>query len=216
MSRTLRLVFKTSTDISKWRWLLLGRKIHALVHYRCVSLRRKRWFVSKRYFVLGIYDASGSEQFIGMAGEAAYSGIAIGLYELTAPFLLILLGWVFAPLYAHCQIRTTPEYMEMRFNRLCRFISFQNVPKTIFRTIFVCLLIATHIFSTIAATLSAGAIVLEVVAGWSIWQSAPMIVIFTAIYTISGGLKAKPHPLVLSIFFSRPSCSLTLSKPSFC
>ena len=55
-----------------------------------------------------------------MAGTAAESGIAVGIYELSAPYLLILLGWVFAPLYVKMNIRTTPEYLEMRFNKYLR------------------------------------------------------------------------------------------------
>ena len=56
-----------------------------------------------------------------MAGTAAKSGIAVAMYELSAPYLLLLLGWIFAPLYIHCNIRTTPEYLEQRFNKICRY-----------------------------------------------------------------------------------------------
>eukprot|EP00210_Caulerpa_lentillifera_P005350 g5112.t1 len=131
------------------------------------------WIISASLFAANI----GSEQFIGMAGTAADSGIAVGIYELSAPYLLIVLGWVFAPLYMKWQLQTTPEYLEKRYNKYCRLV-------------FVSVLILTHILSGISATLYAGSVLLEVVTGLNIYQSAPIIVGLTALYTITGGLKA--------------------------
>ena len=65
------------------------------------------------------------------------------------------------------------------------------------RLVFVCVLILTHILATISATLYAGAVVLEVVTGFTIWQSTPLIVLLTALYTITGGLKATTADFLL-------------------
>ncbi|MFZ1080490.1 MAG: symporter, partial [Candidatus Kryptoniota bacterium] len=40
-----------------------------------------------------------SEHFIGLAGAGATRGLAVGQFELMAIFVLILLGWVIAPIY---------------------------------------------------------------------------------------------------------------------
>ena len=36
---------------------------------------------------------------LGLAGSGAASGIAIATYEMNAIFILMLLGWVFVPVY---------------------------------------------------------------------------------------------------------------------
>jgi len=59
--------------------------------------------------------------------------------------------------------------------------------------VFVSVLILTHVLSTISATLYAGSVLLEVITGLTIWQSAPIIVTLTALYTISGGLKVDSY-----------------------
>ena len=57
----------------------------------------------------------GSEHFIGLAGSAASDGFAIAAYELNAIFVLMLLGWLFVPVYHASGVYTMPEYMRKRF-----------------------------------------------------------------------------------------------------
>lgn len=47
----------------------------------------------------------GTSLFIGLSGSAANSGIAVAGFELNAVFVLMLLGWVFVPVYIRYQIR---------------------------------------------------------------------------------------------------------------
>lgn len=63
----------------------------------------------------------GTEHFVGQTGVAASKGLTVGLYEWTAAYLILLLGWIFAPVYLRCQLITIPEYLEKRFNKHCRF-----------------------------------------------------------------------------------------------
>nr|XP_006822359.1 PREDICTED: sodium/glucose cotransporter 4-like [Saccoglossus kowalevskii] len=53
------------------------------------------WPVGASLFASNI----GSEHFIGLAGTGAASGVAVGAYEFNAMFLLLMLGWVFLPVY---------------------------------------------------------------------------------------------------------------------
>ncbi|KAJ7376718.1 Sodium/glucose cotransporter 4 [Desmophyllum pertusum] len=46
----------------------------------------------------------GSEHFIGLAGSGAATGIGVGSYEWQAPFILLLLGWVFVPIYLKSRV----------------------------------------------------------------------------------------------------------------
>jgi uncharacterized sodium:solute symporter family permease YidK len=41
----------------------------------------------------------GSGHFIGLAGSGAASGIGTATFELSALLVLIILGWVFLPVY---------------------------------------------------------------------------------------------------------------------
>lgn len=41
----------------------------------------------------------GSEHFVGLSGSGATGGIGIGVFEFTAMFIILLLGWFFMPVY---------------------------------------------------------------------------------------------------------------------
>lgn len=136
--------------------------------------RNMPWFIcAASLFASNI----GTEHFVGLAGAGASGGIAVGLYEWTASYQLLMLGWIFAPVYLRCQLTTIPEFLEARYNKYCRFL-------------FVMITMLAYITSKISASLYAGALVLEVVAGVTLWQAIPVIIIATALYTMAGGLTA--------------------------
>ena len=45
---------------------------------------------------------------------------AFGFSEWTAAYLLLVLGWIFAPVFLGAKLQTIPEYLERRFNKHCR------------------------------------------------------------------------------------------------
>lgn len=57
----------------------------------------------------------GSAHFKGLAGSAAAEGIGMVIFELSAVFFLLLLGWYFAPVYISSDVLTMPEYCFKRF-----------------------------------------------------------------------------------------------------
>ena len=58
--------------------------------------RSMRWpSVGLSLFVSNI----GSEHMLGLAGSAAKGGIAVGWYEWSAGIHILVLGWLFAPVY---------------------------------------------------------------------------------------------------------------------
>jgi SSS family solute:Na+ symporter len=118
-----------------------------------------------------------SEHFIGLAGSGASSGLAVGHFEWMACFIVLILGWVFAPFYLKAGVFTMPEFLERRFNKSSR-IYLTTVS------------IVAYIMTKISVTLFAGGLLLHQILGWNMITSAIVMVIITGIYTIAGGLSA--------------------------
>eukprot|EP01084_Bolivina_argentea_P206717 352852_1 len=119
----------------------------------------------------------GAEHFVGMAGTAAQSGIAISTYEWTAPPLIWLLGYFVCYIYIPSNIITTPQYLQNRYNKKIRII-----------VAIVTLLL--FVLKTIATTIYSGCVILNQVLGWDIYTSSILLIIVTGIYVILGGLRA--------------------------
>jgi SSS family solute:Na+ symporter len=119
----------------------------------------------------------GSEHFIGLAGSGASTGLAVGAYEWSASFCLLLLGWLFVPHYLRSKVYTMPEFLERRFGPGCRW----------YLTI---VSIFAYVFTKISVALFAGGILINQVFGWDYFTAAIALVLVTGVYTIAGGLAA--------------------------
>ena len=65
---------------------------------------------------------------IGLASSGFSDGMVVGNFEWLAPFMLILLGLVFAPFYFRTKVATLPEYLEGRYGPGSRtFLAFMAV-----------------------------------------------------------------------------------------
>ncbi|MEP7270764.1 MAG: sodium:solute symporter [Acidobacteriota bacterium] len=126
----------------------------------------------------------GSEHFIGLAGAGAASGMAVGHFEWLASFMVLMLGWVFVPFYLRSNVYTMPEFLERRYNSACR-------------AYLASISLIAYIFTKISVAIFAGALVLKVVLGLSMWQSTLALVIASGVYTIAGGLAAVIYTEVL-------------------
>ncbi len=161
----------------------------------------KEYFLANRnlgWFAVGISLFAtniSSEHFIGLAGSGAMRGLAVGQFELIAIFLLILLGWVIAPIYKKLGIFTTPEFLELRFDAASR-------------RFFSGLSIFTYLITKILVTLFAGGILFNRILGWSIFSSASAIVLITGIYTLVGGFSAVVRTQVFQGIFLFVSASV--------
>jgi solute:Na+ symporter, SSS family len=131
------------------------------------------FFIGASLFVSNI----STEHFIGLSGTGASSGLAVGHFEWLACLILLILGWVFVPFYLRSNVFTMPEFLERRFNRNCAVY-------------LAAISIIAYIFTKISVQLYAASVVLERVAGWSLWKTAVVLVIATGIYTVAGGLAA--------------------------
>nr|AKN21417.1 slc5a-2 [Schmidtea mediterranea] len=120
----------------------------------------------------------GSGHFIGLAGSGASSGIAIAVFELNAIFILLILGWIFLPVYISTGIFTMPEYLKKRFG---------GVRIRIYLAVIALLL---YIFTKISADLYAGAIFIEQSVQLPLYPSVIILLLFAAVFNILGGLTA--------------------------
>ncbi|XP_019621023.1 PREDICTED: sodium/glucose cotransporter 4-like [Branchiostoma belcheri] len=120
----------------------------------------------------------GSEHFVGLAGTGAAAGIAVGQYEWNSLFIVLLLGWVFVPIYISAGVYTMPEYLTRRFGG-------QRL-----RTYLATLSLFLYIFTKISVNMYAGAVFVQQALDWDQYLSIIVLLAVTAVYTILGGLKA--------------------------
>ena len=118
-----------------------------------------------------------AEHVIGLAGDGYRVGMVTGGFEWMAAWCLIILASLFAPLYLRSRIYTIPEFLERRFGWGLRAFLSGN-------------LLVMNVLTKNAIDLWAGSLLLVLLFGWN--QMAVMIClsIFTALYTMKGGLRA--------------------------
>src|SRR5215470_14903834 len=152
------------------------------------------FFIGASLFVSNI----STEHFIGLSGTGASSGLAVGHFEWLACLILLILGWVFVPFYLRSNVFTMPQFLERRFNRQCA-VYLAGIS------------IIAYILTKISVQLYAASVVLERVAGWSLWKTAVVLVIATGIYTVAGGLAAVIYTdTVQTLILITGACALTI------
>nr|XP_058892641.1 sodium/glucose cotransporter 2 isoform X2 [Kogia breviceps] len=120
------------------------------------------WPVGASLFASNI----GSGHFVGLAGTGAASGLAVAGFEWNALFVVLLLGWLFVPVYLTAGVITMPQYLRKRFGgrRIRLYLSVLSL--------------FLYIFTKISAL------------GWNIYASVIALLVITMIYTVTGGLAA--------------------------
>ncbi|TYZ66356.1 hypothetical protein PybrP1_006953 [[Pythium] brassicae (nom. inval.)] len=147
------------------------------------SDRVRNFFLADRgmkwYFVGGALFASniGAEHFIGMSGDGARRGMAVAMYEWYAAILILLLGWVFAPIYRRAGVYTTPEFLAYRYSASCRH----------YLSVITCIM---YVLTKMSASIYGGAVVMHATLGWNMYLSAGLCIALSTIYTVAGGLRA--------------------------
>ncbi|XP_065933237.1 sodium/mannose cotransporter SLC5A10 [Magallana gigas] len=137
--------------------------------------RSMQWFpIGASLFASNI----GAEHFIGLAGSGASSGIAVVAFEWGAVFCLLMLGWVYLPVYLTSEVYTIPEFLKRRFGgkRLRIYHSL--------------ILQLSYIVTKISVDVYAGAVFIQQAVGWNTYLSIFVLLAVTAAYTILGGLAA--------------------------
>ena len=124
-----------------------------------------------------------TEHFVGMAGQGAGSaGMAIASYEWLAAITLVIVAFLFLPMFLRSGIYTIPEYLEYRYSSTAR-------------TIMAFYMMVIYVGVTISAVLYSGGLTLQTLFG-DLENSSHLvygIILIGAIaglYTSWGGLKA--------------------------
>ena len=124
-----------------------------------------------------------TEHFVGMAGQGAGSaGMAIASYEWIAAITLVIVAFIFLPMFLRSGIYTIPEYLEYRYSSTAR-------------NIMAFYMMVIYIGVTISAVLYSGGLTLQTLFG-DLENSSHLvygIILIGAIaglYTTWGGLKA--------------------------
>ena len=128
-------------------WAAMRKKVKDGEGY-FLSARDEKWLpIGTSIFTSNI----GSEHLVGLAGAGFATGMAMAHWEMHAWWILIL-GWVFVPIYDRIKVFTMPEFLELRYSKGSRSIlSF--------------LTIASMVLTKIAATLYAADVVFKVFLG---------------------------------------------------
>ncbi|NXX51659.1 SC5A1 protein, partial [Tricholaema leucomelas] len=130
----------------------------------------------------------GSGHFVGIAGTAAAGGIAIGGYEWNALIFVVVLGWLFVPIYIKAGVVTMPEYLRKRFGgkRIQVYLSVLSI--------------LIYIFTKISADIFSGAVFIQLAIGLNLYVAIIILLAITALYTITGGLAAVIYTDTLQTF----------------
>uniref|UniRef100_A0A667ZBA4 Sodium/myo-inositol cotransporter 2 n=1 Tax=Myripristis murdjan TaxID=586833 RepID=A0A667ZBA4_9TELE len=120
----------------------------------------------------------GSGHFIGLAGSGAAAGIGAISYEWNGMLMVLLLGWLFVPIYIASGVTTMPEYLQKRFGG-------RRIP------LFIAVLyLFIYIFTKISVDMYAGAVFIQQALQWNIYLAVILLLFITALYTVAGGLAA--------------------------
>jgi len=163
-------------------WVVLKTKDTADDYF--LAGRDLGWFiVGASIFASNI----GSEHIVGLAGSGATDGVAMAHYELHA-WCLLVLAWVFVPFYMRARVFTMPEFLERRFSEPSRWVlSLISLVAYVLTKIAVGIFAGGIVFGALLPEmhLNLGFVELD-----SFWIGSFLVIIFTGLYTILGGLRA--------------------------
>ena len=118
-----------------------------------------------------------AEQVIGMSGSGYAIGLAIASYEWMAAITLVIVGKFFLPIFLEKRIYTMPQFLEQRYDSSVR-------------TVMAVFWLGVFIFVNLTSILWLGALTINTVTGFEITSCLIGLAMFTAAYSLYGGLKA--------------------------
>ncbi len=119
-----------------------------------------------------------TEQFVGMAGQAAGNvGLAVSGYQITGSVGIVIVAFFFLPRFLRAGIYTMPEYLEYRYTVAAR-------------AIMALYTMIIYVTVTTTAVLYSGGLTLSTIFGMNLTKAVWLVGILAAGYTTWGGLKA--------------------------
>lgn len=129
-----------------------------------------------------------AEQFIGMSGSGFAIGLGIASYEWIGALGLLIVAKFFLPIFLKTKIYTMPQFLELRFDHRVR-------------TSLAIFWLLVYVFINLTSVLYLGALVLVNMMGLSLLQAVIGLALFSAIYSVYGGLKAVAWTDVMQVTF---------------
>ncbi|KAF0030703.1 hypothetical protein F2P81_017434 [Scophthalmus maximus] len=155
------------------------------------------WPVGASLFASNI----GSGHFVGLAGTGAASGIAVGGFEWNALFIVLLLGWLFVPVYLTAGVITMPQYLKKRFGgtRISLYLSVISL--------------FLYIFTKISVDMFSGAVFIQQALGWNIYVAVIGLLLITALYTVTAFAKVGGYSSLVARYSSAMPRNFTSMDP---
>jgi SSS family solute:Na+ symporter len=118
-----------------------------------------------------------AEQVIGMSGSGYAIGLAIASYEWMAAITLVIVGKFFLPIFLEKRIYTMPQFLEQRYDGSVR-------------AVMAVFWLGVFTFVNLTSILWLGALTINTVTGFELSYCLVGLALFTAAYSLYGGLKA--------------------------
>ena len=154
-------------------WITLREKTESAQDYFLASRSLPWWAVGGSLIASNI----STEQVLAMNGSGFELGLAIATYEMMAAITLILVAKFLLPVFLQEGIYTMPQFLERRFDQRSR--SLMSV-----------FWIALFVFVNISSVLYLGALAIESVVGIPLVYGILAMALYSASFSVFGGLKA--------------------------
>ncbi len=126
-----------------------------------------------------------AEHFIGMSGSGFAMGLAIASYEWMSAATLIIVAWLFIPLYLKNKIFTMPQFLAQRYN---------NQVSTVMAVFWL----LVYVFVNLTSIIYLGAIAINAISGLSFGFCVVSLCVFSVIVTL-GGMKVIGYTDVIQV-----------------
>jgi solute:Na+ symporter, SSS family len=154
--------------------LLAGRKKKTSASDFFITNKALPWYVIGFSFVAATVS---SQQLIGSVGFSYRYGLAVANWEWLNGFAILLMVFIFVPLYIRKKIVTMPQFLALRYNQSTQ-------------RLFAYITLLTYIFINLAGVIYSGAFALHVIFGLPLFASIWLLVVFAGIFTIYGGMES--------------------------
>jgi solute:Na+ symporter, SSS family len=170
-------------------YIVFGIYLFVVVGFGIWIANREKHQNSQEYFLAGrklpwwavggslIASNISAEQMIGMAGSGFLIGLAISSYEWMAAVTLLVVAKFLIPVYLKENIQTMPQFLENRFDKSVR-------------TGLAVFWVGLFIFVNITSLFFLGSLALNSILGISMSTAIIGLVLYSATFSIFGGLKA--------------------------
>jgi SSS family solute:Na+ symporter len=152
--------------------LLAARKVKRTTSGYFLASGKMPWYLIGAAFVS---TSVASEAIVGIMGATYKGGLGIANWEWWALPTYLLTMVFFIPMYLRNKITTVPDLLNRRFGPICS-------------NIYSIVILFGYVFIFLPPIIYGGSITLSELTGWNQYYVMAGIVLFTASYTLLGGL----------------------------